>query len=173
MNFLLVYIVKIQFTRNTIPNAITPYTIKPRNIFLICFKKNICTTSKWVPGILANQLRFHGFLSIKILQITNGTKKKKIDAYLMKKRLTLALSVTQILQLHNICYKGSIHLIKKHLITLHFLHCLINQELPIYLFLSHIFSITKQTQNAIFQNQPNKPTFSLSFLVFSETKQGV
>ena len=42
----------------------------------------------------------------------------------------------------------------------------INQEPPIYLFLSHIFSITKQTQNAIFQNQPNKPTFSLSFLVF-------
>ena len=59
---------------------------------------------------------------------------------------------------------------KKHLITLHFLHCLINQEPPIYLFLSHIFSITKQTQNAIFQNQPNIPTFSLSFLVFSETK---
>ena len=46
----------------------------------------------------------------------------------------------------------------------------IKQEPPIYLFLSHIFSITKQTQNAIFQNQPNKPTFSLSFLVSSETK---
>ena len=72
-----------------------------------------------------------------------------------------------------LCHKWSIHLIKKHLITLHFLHCLINQESPIYLFLSHIFSITKQTQNAIFQNQPNIPTFSLSFLVFSETKQGV
>ena len=109
------------------------------------------------------QVRFHGFFSIKILQISNDTKKKKIDAYLKKKkRLTLTLSVTQILQLHNICHKGSIHLIKKHLITLHFLHCLINQEPPIYLFISHIFSITKQTQNAIFQNQRNKPTFSLS-----------
>ena len=116
-----------------------------------------------IPRILANQVRFHGFLSIKILQISNDTKKKKIDAYLKKKkRLTLTLSVTQILQLHNICHKGSKHLIKKHLITLHFLHCLINQEPPIYLFLSHIFSITKQTQNAIFQNQRNKPTFSLS-----------
>ena len=115
-----------------------------------------CTTSKWVPGILANQVRFHGFFSIKILQISNGTKKKKIDAYLKKKKLTLTLSMTQILQLHNICHKWSIHLIKKHLITLHFLHCLINQERPIYLFLSHIFSITKQTQNAIFQNQPKK-----------------
>ena len=56
-------------------------------------------------------------------------------------------------------HKGSIHLTKEHLITLHFLHYLINQEPPIYLFLSHIFSTAKQTQNAIFQNQPkNKKT---------------
>ena len=39
MNFLLVHIVKIKFTRNTIPNAITPNTIKPRNLFSFAQKK--------------------------------------------------------------------------------------------------------------------------------------
>ena len=39
MNFLLVHIVKIKFTTNTIPNAITPYTIKPRNPFSFAQKK--------------------------------------------------------------------------------------------------------------------------------------
>ena len=77
MNFLLVYIVKIQFTRNTIPNAITPYTIKPRNIFLICFKKKYVQPQNGYLGFWQTNLDFMVFSSSKYCKSQTAPRRRR------------------------------------------------------------------------------------------------